>query len=376
MRRLMTMIAAVALAAATARAGVLSVPDDYTPGKSWPVIVSLQDNPDPALTKKSPYFSVHAGGKGVECSLKIHSELKSLIARYNIDPLRIYGTGFSRGGHELLEQTWQYPHIFAAIIPVCNDLRTEPKVFNVKYIRNTPTLLMHGNGDSFRVTGQRLHSLMTEAGIEVPWQTYPGGHSPAKPFKEDLSLLTKFYEKHAMNTHPKEVTHVVFHPRYARAFWVDSALVERFGETATKPAAAPAGTAPAASAPASKSAAAAVEGTFQKAYFDKSGVFTVRVKEGNRIEVEANEWIQSLDLYLTDKLVDMSKPVKVVMGAKTLFEGPAAAPVKVVLSQEAEWKMPRVRPLWEELVEIQKKTEYKPLAATQPATQSQPAAAK
>ena len=107
MRRLMTMIAAVAMAAAaTARAGVLSIPDDYTPDKSWPVIVSLQDNPDPALTKKSPYFLVHAGGKGVECSQKIHSELKSLIARYNIDPLRVYGTGFSRGGHELLEQTW------------------------------------------------------------------------------------------------------------------------------------------------------------------------------------------------------------------------------------------------------------------------------
>ena len=85
-------------------AGLLSVPDAYRPEKSWPVVVSLQDNPSPRLMKKTSYFLVHAGGVGMACSKKIRTELTTLARRYNIDPLRIYGTGFSRGGQEVLSQ--------------------------------------------------------------------------------------------------------------------------------------------------------------------------------------------------------------------------------------------------------------------------------
>ena len=133
MLRMAAIVVAIVLASGrSVSAGILSVPEGYAPEKSWPVIVSLQDNPDPALTAKSPYFLLHAGKTGVECSTNIHNYLKDLVAKYNIDVNRIYGTGFSRGGHELLEQAWHYPHLFAAIAPVCNDLRTEPKVFYLK----------------------------------------------------------------------------------------------------------------------------------------------------------------------------------------------------------------------------------------------------
>ena len=135
-------IAAVLAAPAAAEAGLLSVPDAYTPEKSWPVVISYQDNPSPELMKKTRYFLVHAGGRGTESRRKTIDYLKNLAKRYNIDPLRIYGTGFSRGGHEVLTLAWQHPHWYAAIAPVCNDLRREPKVLNVKYLTATPTLLL------------------------------------------------------------------------------------------------------------------------------------------------------------------------------------------------------------------------------------------
>ncbi|MBM4043434.1 MAG: hypothetical protein FJ290_33525 [Planctomycetes bacterium] len=344
--------AAVAIAFAlgfcpSASAGLLGVPEAYTPEKSWPVIVSLQDNPDPALTAKSPYFLVHAGGTGVECSTKIHNSLRELAAKYNIDVGRIYGTGFSRGGHELLEQAWHYPHLFAAIAPVCNDLRSEPKVFYVKYIQNTPTLLLHGDRDSFVRTGGRVHELMKAANCPVAWATYPGGHTPEAPFKKDISLLTSFFEKHTFDPFPKQVTHVVVHPRYARAFWVDGYLTASFLD---KPPAAPEGK------------ASGFPGAMLKPYAHRQAVFTVSVKEGNRIEVQANEHLAALDLYLTGKLVDISKPVTVTMEGKTLHEGLPACPLKVKLRESAELRATHLRPLWEELTEIQNKVQYTPVA--------------
>ncbi len=331
-----------------ASAGLLSVPEGYTPDKSWPVIVSLQDNPDPALTAKTPYFLVHAGGTGVECSNKIHGSLKELVAKYNIDLTRVYGTGFSRGGHELLEQSWHYPHLFAAIAPVCSDLRSEPKVFYVKYIQNTPALLLHGDHDSFVKTGGRVLELMKAAGCPVEWATYPGGHTPEAPFKKDLSLLTKFFEKHAFDPFPKAVTHVVVHPRYARAFWIDACLTASFLD---KP-----------SAPPTEPPPSGFPGAMAKPYALREAVFVVKVKEGNRIEVQANEHVAALDLYLTAKLVDMAKPVTVLLDGKTLYEGAAACPLKIKVREGEELKATHLRPLWEELAEIQKKAGYRPAA--------------
>ena len=100
----------------------------------------------------------------------------------------------------------------------------------------------------------------------------------------------------------------------------------------------------------------------QKPYALREAVFAVKVTDGNRITVQANEHVAALDLYLTDKLVDMSKPVTVVMGDKTLYEGAPACPLKVKVREGEELKATHLKPLWEELVEIQKKAQYEPVA--------------
>ena len=78
MSRVLMSICLIGLLAPAIQAGLLSVPDAYKPGKSWPVVVSMQDNPAPKLMKKTPYFLVHAGGKGVQATKKIRSELTKL----------------------------------------------------------------------------------------------------------------------------------------------------------------------------------------------------------------------------------------------------------------------------------------------------------
>lgn len=345
----------ILLCASVGQAGLLSVPAGYTPAKSWPVIVSYQDNPSVEQMETVPYFLVHAGGKGMRATKKTVDNLTSLAKRYNIDPFRIYGTGFSRGGQEVLQQAWEHPHWFAAVAPVCNDLRRKPdrnlKDLSVRYLGNVPALLLHGSGDSFRRTGEILHGHMKQAGGPVTFALYRGGHSPGLPFKQNVKMLTAFFDKHRLDPHPRRVVHIVTHKRYSRAFWVDSALTRDAGAM--------------------------------------KGVFQVTVGKHNRIEVAVSRQISALALYLNGKLVDMKKPVMVVLGAlpsalvpcfgpeaqkeagstsqpveRVLYEGPAVSPLKIKFREGMALPKKPAKLLWERIVEIRAKAKT---PATRPA---------
>jgi hypothetical protein len=306
----------VLLPASSLQAGLLGIPKNYRPDKSWPVIICTQNGPSKELTSEAGFFLIHAGGIGVETSTKIRESILSCAKKYNINPLRIYATSFSRGGHEILTQAWQYPHWFAAIAPVCNDLRREPKVLNVKYLVHTPTLLLHGDHDNFRKSGKRVFELMKQAGCDVKYETYPGGHSPDPVYRKDLHVLTDFFKEHKLNPYPKEVLHLVSHKRYSRAFWVDSTLVKDAG--------------------------------------GMKGLFRVRIQKRNVIEVEVSEDIASLSLELCDKLVDMRKPVLVRSGGNTLYKGRAISPLKIKFREGKDYWQRRRKPLWQEVLEIRK----------------------
>jgi len=298
----------------------LIVPKAYEPSKSWPIVISYQDDPSDKEIRKTPYFLIRCIQKGYPTGLtyvenKTRTYLKDVARDYNIDPLRVYATGFSYGGHTDLTVAWRFPHWFAAIAPVCSDLRGEQAVC-VKQLKNVPTLLLHGTGDSFLATGKVVHKYMVEAGCPVEFKTYPGGHSADPIFRGDISVLTKFFDKHVMDPYPKTVNHIVEHKRYSRAFWVDAKLVKDAG--------------------------------------GMRAIFEVRAK-GNRIEIDANEQVAELDLYLNEKIVDMGKPVTVVAGGKTLHEGKPAKKLTIKLRDAPDYSRDGGDVLWQDILAIRKK---------------------
>jgi len=302
----------------------LIVPAAYDPKKSWPLIISFQDDPDYKQLRKTPYFLIRCIQRGYPTGMtyvenKTRTYLKDVARDYNIDPRRIYATGFSYGGHTDLVIAWRYPHWFAAIAPVCNDLRDKTTPF-VKQLKNVPTLLLHGQNDSFLRTGKIIHKYMTEAGCPVTWRTYPGGHAPTLPFRKDVTVLTKFFDRHVMDPNPKTVSHVIEHKRYSRAFWVNGKMTRDSG--------------------------------------GMSAIFEVRVVKDNRIEIDANDQVASLELDLNDKLVDMSKPVTVVSAGKTLYRGKAASPLKVKLRDGPAYDDGGGDRLWRDILEIKKTAAY------------------
>lgn len=297
----------------------LVIPKEYDPSRPWPVIFAYQDSPSMEEIRKVPYFMIRNIQRGypkgfVALEDKTRSILKDAAGDFNIDPFRIYGTGFSFGGHTDLTQAWRHPHWFAAIAPICNDLRGG-KAHLVKHIV-TPTLLLHGDHDSFLATGRKIYDWMKEAGREVKWETYKGGHKPSVPFYEDVTVLTDFFEKHALDPYPKTVHHVIEHKRYSRAFWVDAILTEDKGGIAA--------------------------------------VFTVTVRDDNVIEVQAGEEIAGFDFFLNEKLIDMNRPLKVLCDGKIVFEGAPAPKVTVSLREGKDYWRGDSTPLWEHIVEMRK----------------------
>jgi len=157
--------------------------------------------------------------------------------------------------------------------------------------------------------------------VPITFETFPGGHNPEPIWNTKLNQAwLDFFAKHKLDPYPKEVVHLVDHKRYSRAFWVDSTVVKDGAGFAA--------------------------------------VFKVRVKDANRIEVEADEKFASLDLYLNDKLVDMTKPVTVVSGDKELFKGPAAEKLTVKLREAEPYSQTRVKPLWEEIEEARQASKW------------------
>jgi len=109
----------------------------YEPGKSWPIVISYQNGPEKAQRRKLPYFFISSVQKAYPKGWtivegKTRSFLKDVARDFNIDPFRVYATGFSFGGRTDQVIGWRFPHWFAAIAPVCSDLRDEQGKLTVK----------------------------------------------------------------------------------------------------------------------------------------------------------------------------------------------------------------------------------------------------
>ena len=67
-----------------------------------------------------------------------------------------------------------------------------------------------------------------------------------------------------------------------------------------------------------------------------------------------DEQIAELDLYLSDKLVDMSRPVTVVAGDKVLYRGRASGKLTVKLRDGEKYDRGEGDTLWRDILEIRK----------------------
>lgn len=102
--------------------------------------------------------------------------VKKLIAEKQVDPARVYVTGYSMGGFGTFAMLANYPDLFAAGIPVCGgwDVPDAPK------FKDKPLWVFHGVEDD-NVPVQYSRDMVTaimQAGGHPQYTEYPGvGHA-------------------------------------------------------------------------------------------------------------------------------------------------------------------------------------------------------
>jgi hypothetical protein len=280
----------------------LILPNNYDPAVSHPVIVSTQDDPSAEYMKQTDYIVVRCIKKGYQNNdtkeqQKNRCIIEDVALDCNIDPLRIYATGFSKGGHQSLKLGIRYPGWFAGLIPVHHDLMSQnfPYWKNLENLINTPTLLIHGAGDGY--WEDTTYKYMLEKGCPVIEYLDGKGHTADWAFRENPQYMLDWADTVVMNPYPKIVQHTIEHPRYSRAYWTNCRMTQ---------------------------------GT--------SGAdlqYRVEVKENNLIDImliRNGNLVSCLELYLNSQLVDMGQNLVVNVDGQEKFNDMPSGKITVVVN--------------------------------------------
>ena len=176
---------------------LLHIPTGYadTPAKAWPLIVFLHgrgergadlellkahgvpkvvaQDPDFPFVTLSPQCPAGLGWPHLVIPLRLL--INEMIARYRIDPDRVYLTGLSMGGHGSWELAMTYPDLFAAVAPVCGrcPVGYEKRVLAIAHL---PVWAFHGQADPVvsLVHSARMVEALRAAGADPRFTIYPG----------------------------------------------------------------------------------------------------------------------------------------------------------------------------------------------------------
>ena len=190
---------------------LLYLPADYNkdPNQKWPLILFLhgigERGTDPnkvAATglpqilkdkKDLPFFVV-----SLQCPtttwwrpFDLSVLLDDVLARYRVDPDRVYLTGLSMGGFGAWDLAGTSPQRFAAAAPMCGG--GNPAA--ARRLRDLPFWVFHGDADPVVPTklSDDMVEALKQAGADVTYTRYPGvGHDCWTQSYKNPELYTWF----------------------------------------------------------------------------------------------------------------------------------------------------------------------------------------
>jgi len=244
----------------------------------------------------------------------VMATIRDIRKYYHIDPDRIFLTGMSNGGIGTWLIGMHHAPLFAGIAPMASGLDDVLMPF-LANLRNTPTYIIHGEKDQVMpVELSRSISRELEAlGYPYVYREHQGEHPHAGGHyfpKEEVPELVAWFDSRRRDSMPLKLTVVREASHFQPFSWVRL--------EATDPIAA-----------------------FSDDLVDKSDEKMARreyakldaaITSRNRIEVKT-ERVRRFSIFVNDQLVDLSKPITVVMNGQIAFEGLLTPSLETLLRQ-------------------------------------------
>jgi hypothetical protein len=153
--------------------------------------------------------------------VEVYDVIADVKRRFNVDEDRVFLTGLSMGGGGALWLGLTRPDLWAAIAPVCPQVR-EGTVELAANALNVPLRLFQGERDPVvPVAGTRQwHKRLLELGVSAEYVEYPAVRHNAWDFAYKDGSIFDWFAKFKRDRFPSRVHFVSQAYKYGAAYWV------------------------------------------------------------------------------------------------------------------------------------------------------------
>jgi len=304
---------------------VFYVPKEYTPLRGWPLILALHKDGD---TGKNDFYNWETVANTERCILMfptaprrsndwrfddvplVLSALRHATKTYNIDTNRVYLGGTLTGGTLAWAAALRYPDRFAALV-ARNAAIDELSRLYLPAAVNVPIYQLASEYSSPDILGplREADSKLSSWNYISRREEVPGNRHPSLP--ELNAKVADWLEGKVRNPYASSVRLLTFEYASAESYWV---RIDRFAATVFDPDRkyefkAPMG---------QEYTAEQVRGLYLAELGRNLGFVGATVQPGNRIAVTTKH-VTDLTLSLSDKMIDLDKPVAVTLNGKLAF---------------------------------------------------------
>lgn len=228
--------------------------------------------------------------------------LRTVQARYHIDPDRVFLTGMSNGGIGTYLVGTHHAPLFAGLAPMASGLDTVLMPF-LENLKNTPVYMIHGRQDDVMPVelSRAIAQELTRLGYVFQYQEHDRVHPMAGGHffpREELPALVRWFDRQRRTTLPKRLI-VVRDATHLTPFgWARIDATDRiaaFTDLLTD---------------------SRDEAIVNRRY----ARLDAEIVGPNRIEVRT-ERVKRYSLYLNEALVDFSQPVTITTNGRIGFQG-------------------------------------------------------
>lgn len=204
--------------------------------------------------------------------------IDAVRTQFSVNPDRIVSTGISLGSNFSIAYAAAHPDWLSAIVPVSTEGESREKL--LRNMTGVPTYVLEGTQDQNirAVSGPRaMQEILTSLGADVVYREF--GDRAHEGFSEHYPDVLRWLDSRPRRNDPKEVVRVPHRgisPTSRSVHWIESR--------------------------------------------DRQGVLRARVVGPSEISIEAR-WTGSLRLHLNDRLVDLDRPLSIVVNGQPVFEG-------------------------------------------------------